>query len=140
MTHYDEHKKDNTAPYDGIVQTLESLKRNGIKLAVVTNKAHSAAKPLVEEFFCKTFDEVVGQKENVPTKPNPQSVFSVLEKLNVTPDECLFVGDSGVDMQTAKNAGIKAVGVLWGFRKKEELIEDGADEIISSPLDLLKII
>ena len=78
------------------------------------------------------------EKENVPTKPNPQSVLNVLETLNVAPEDCLFVGDSGVDMQTAKNANIKAVGVLWGFRKKEELLENGADVIISTPNELLK--
>ena len=140
MDYYNEHKNDNTAPYDGIIDLLNELKNKGIKLAVVTNKAHISAKPLIENIFPCAFDEIVGQKEGIPTKPNPQSVLSVFKKLNVTPDDCLFVGDSGVDMQTAKNAGIKAVGVLWGFRKKEELIEDGADEIISSPLDLLKII
>ena len=140
MAHYDKHKKDNTAPYDGIVKTLETLKQQGIKLAVVTNKAHTAAKPLVKEVFGDVFDEICGQKENVPTKPNPQSVFGVCEKLNVTPDECLFVGDSGVDMQTAKNAKIKAIGVLWGFRKQDELLENGADVIISSPQNLLELL
>ena len=119
MDYYNQHKNDNTAPYEGIIDLLNDLKNAGIKLAVVTNKAHMSAKPLIENTFIGVFDEIVGQKEGVPTKPNPQSVVSVLEKLNVTPDECLFVGDSGVDMQTAKNANIKAVGVLWGFRKKD---------------------
>lgn len=140
MACYNKHKNDNTAPYENILDLLETLKQKGIKLAVATNKAHIAAKPLVENTFQGLFDEIAGQKENVPTKPNPQIVFSILEKLNVMPDECLFVGDSGVDMQTAKNASIKAVGVLWGFRKEDELLQNGADEIISSPLELLKLI
>ena len=140
MEHYNEHKNDNTAPYEDIIPLLKELKRKGIKLAVATNKAHIAAKPLIENTFSGLFDEIAGQKENVPTKPNPQIVFELLENLSVTPDECLFVGDSGVDMQTAKNANITAIGVLWGFRKKEELLQDGADEIISSPLELLKFI
>jgi len=140
MDYYNQHKSDNTAPYKDIINLLNDLKTKGIKLAVVTNKAHVSANPLIKNTFPDIFDEITGQKENVPTKPNPQSVFNTLEKLNVTPDECLFVGDSGVDMQTAKNAEIKAIGVLWGFRKKEELLQDGADEIISSPLELLKFI
>ena len=140
MDYYNQHKNDNTAPYEGIIDLLNDLKNAGIKLAVVTNKAHMSAKPLIENTFIGVFDEIVGQKEGVPTKPNPQSVASVLEKLNVTPDECLFVGDSGVDMQTAKNANIKAVGVLWGFRKQDELLENGADVIISSPQNLLELL
>ena len=119
---------------------LNELKNKDIKLAVVTNKAHISAKPLIENTFPNIFDEIAGQKEGIPTKPNPQSVLNVLEKLNVTPDECLFIGDSGVDMQTAKNAQITAVGVLWGFRERSELIKNGADKIISSPLELLKFI
>ena len=138
MDYYNQHKNDNTAPYEGIIDLLNDLKNAGIKLAVVTNKAHLSAKPLIENTFIGVFDEVCGQKENVPTKPNPQSVLNVLETLNVAPEDCLFVGDSGVDMQTAKNANIKAVGVLWGFRKKEELLENGADVIISTPNELLK--
>lgn len=140
MEHYNQHKNDNTAPYEGIIDLLNELKNKGIKLAVVTNKAHISAKPLIENTFPNIFDEIAGQKEGIPTKPNPQSVLNVLEKLNATPDECLFIGDSGVDMQTAKNAQITAVGVLWGFREKSELIQNGADEIISSPLELLKFI
>ncbi len=140
MEYYNQHKNDNTAPYKGIIDLLNELKNKGIKLAVVTNKAHISAKPLIENTFPNIFDEIAGQKEGIPTKPNPQSVLNVLEKLNVTPDECLFIGDSGVDMQTAKNAQITAVGVLWGFREKSELIQNGADEIISSPLELLKFI
>ena len=140
MDYYNEHKNDNTAPYEDIIDLLNELKIKGIKLAVATNKAHISAKPLIENTFPHIFDEITGQKENVPTKPNPQIVFEILKNLNVTPDECLFVGDSGVDMQTAKNANIKAVGVLWGFRKKDELLNSGADETISSPLELLNFI
>ena len=140
MPYNNEHKMDKTAPYDGITELLEELKKRGIKTAVVTNKAHSAAKPLIDEVFPGLFDEVTGQKDGVPTKPNPIAVFNTVDALGVTADECLFVGDSGVDMQTAKNAGIFAVGVLWGFRKADELNQNGADAIISIPMQLLELL
>lgn len=140
MPYYNEHKMDKTAPYDGITELLEELKKRGIKTAVVTNKAHSAAKALIDEVFPGLFDEVTGQKDGVPTKPNPIAVFNTVDALGVTADECLFVGDSGVDMQTAKNAGIFAVGVLWGFRKADELNQNGADAIISIPMQLLELL
>ena len=139
MPYYNKHKMDKTAPYDGIKELLEELKKRGIKTAVVTNKAHSAAKPLIDEVFSGLFDEVTGQKDGVPTKPNPIAVFNTVDALGVTADECLFVGDSGVDMQTAKNAGIFAVGVLWGFRKADELNQNGADALISIPMQLLEL-
>ncbi|MGN0174300.1 MAG: HAD family hydrolase [Acutalibacteraceae bacterium] len=140
MAHYEKHKMDKTAPYDGIIDLLKQLKKQGIKTAVVTNKADVAAKPLIAEVFPNLFDEVTGQKEGVPTKPNPTVVFNVMKQLDVTPNECIFVGDSGVDMQTAKNSGAFALGVLWGFRKADELIENGAEKIISKPNELLELI
>ena len=139
MPYYAEHKMDKTAPYDGITELLEELKKRGIKTAVVTNKAHSAAKPLIDEVFPKLFDEVTGQKDGVPTKPDPAAVFNTMESLGVSKDECIFIGDSSVDMQTAKNSGAYAVGVLWGFRKADELIENGADKLISEPKELLEL-
>lgn len=140
MPYYAEHKMDKTAPYNDIIELLQELKSRGIKTAVVTNKAHSAAKPLIDEVFPGLFDEVTGQKDGVPTKPDPTAVFNTANALDVTADECLFVGDSGVDMQTAKNAGIFAVGVLWGFRKADELNQNGADALISIPMQLLELL
>lgn len=140
MEHYEKHKTDNTAPYKDIPQLLEKLREKGIKTAVVTNKADVAAKPLINGIFPNLFDEVTGQKEDVPTKPNPTVVFNTMKELDVRPEECIFVGDSSVDMQTAKNSGAFALGVLWGFRKADELLENGADKLISSPLELLELI
>ena len=140
MAYYGEHKMDKTAPYDNIEQLLKTLKQKGIKTAVVTNKAHISAKPLMDEVFPDLFDAVIGQKEGVPTKPDPTSVFAVLKKLGVSADECLYLGDSGVDMQTAKNAGIFGIGVLWGFRKADELIENGAKKLINNPQELLELL
>lgn len=140
MAYYSEHKMDKTAPYDNIEQLLKTLKQKGVKTAVVTNKAHISAKPLMDEVFPDLFDAVIGQKEGVPTKPDPTSVFAVLKELGVSADECLYLGDSGVDMQTAKNAGIFGIGVLWGFRKADELIENGAKKLIGKPQELLELL
>ena len=140
MPYYSEHKMDKTAAYEGIIDLLKSLKEKGIKTAIVTNKAHKAACDLAKEVFSGLFDTVCGQKDGVPTKPDPASVYTTIQQLGVNAKECLFVGDSGVDMQTAKNSGIKAVGVLWGFRKADELVSNGADEIINTPSELLKFI
>ena len=140
MAYYSEHKMDKTAPYDNIEQLLKTLKQKGVKTAVVTNKAHISAKPLMDEVFPDLFDAVIGQKEGVPTKPDPTSVFAVMKELGVSADECLYLGDSGVDMQTAKNAGIFGIGVLWGFRKADELIENGAKKLIGKPQELLELL
>ena len=140
MAYYGEHKMDKTAPYDNIEQLLKTLKQKGIKTAVVTNKAHISAKPLMDEVFPNLFDAVIGQKDGVPTKPDPTSVFAVMKELGVSSDECLYLGDSGVDMQTAKNAGIFGIGVLWGFRKADELIENGAKKLINNPQELLELL
>lgn len=140
MPYYNEHKMDKTAPYEGICDLLKALREKGIKTAVVTNKAHSAAVPLIEEVFPALFDCVTGQKDGVPTKPDPTAVFETMKTLEVDADECIFVGDSSVDMQTAKNSGCFALGVLWGFRKADELIENGADKIISEPKELLDLL
>lgn len=138
--HYKLHKADNTAPYKGIPELLKALKEKGIKTAVVTNKAHASAKPLIDEIFPDMFTQVTGQKEGVPTKPDPTAVFNTMNALEVAPSECIFVGDSWVDMKTAKNCGAFALGVLWGFRKADELKENGADALIEKPEELLKYI
>lgn len=140
MEHYEEHKTDNTAPYKGIPELLKKLRERGIKTAVVTNKADTAAKPLISGIFPNLFDEVTGQKEGVPTKPDPTAVFNTMKTLGVVPEECIFVGDSSVDMKTAVNCKAKAVGVLWGFRKADELKENGAEALIEKPEELLKYI
>ncbi len=140
MAYYDEHKADHTCVYEGIFELLQQLLQKGVKLAVVTNKAHTPAKELVYQNFGKTFDIVHGQKDGVPRKPDKTSTMSVLEFLGVAPDECLFVGDSAVDIHTASNAKITSVGVLWGFRTREELESAGADHIVSTPSQILKLI
>ncbi len=140
MTYYDEHKSDHTHAYEGITGLLRELKGQGIKLAVLTNKAHTPATELVLQNFGEVFDKVVGQKDGVPRKPDATSTLQIVDDLGVSAHECLFVGDSAVDMHTAKNANITSVGVLWGFRTKEELESAGAAHIVSTPQEILDLL
>ena len=140
MEYYNKTYLDNTRPYDGIKEQLQLLKDKGIKLAVVTNKAEKAAKEIVEFLFGEgTFDVIIGQREGLPTKPDPEGVFIALKELNCTPDEAIYFGDSNVDMQTAKNANIRAVAVTWGFRSYEELAELSPYKIINNPTQIIEL-
>lgn len=135
------HSSDYTSVYNGMPETLKELKKMGIKLAIVTNGAQSRADFMVPNLYEGVFDYVLGKRDGVAAKPNPEPAFIVMKELGVENFECLFVGDSGIDMQTAKNCGAAAgVGVLWGFRSREELERDGADYIIDRPEMLLDII
>ncbi len=139
--HYNKHYLDNTLPYNGIKEQLEILKSKGIKTAIVTNKAEESAIHIVESLFGKgTFDVIIGQRDNLPVKPAPDGVYIALEEMGFTKSDALYFGDSNVDMQTAKNSGIKAIGVTWGFRSREELEKEGADVIIDSPSEIEKLI
>ena len=138
MEHYRAHYADKTVPYDGILDLLDKL--TDVKKAVISNKADEMVIPLTKKLLGERFDIVCGKKEGYPTKPDPTLTLEIIENLGVRPDECLFVGDSGMDMAVAKNAGCVAVGVLWGFREKEELKANGADYIVSHPLEILHIL
>lgn len=140
MPYYGEHSLDNAKPYDGMADTLQKLRDMGVKTAVITNKAHEAAVKILDNMLPNCFDVIFGQREGVPTKPDPTSTNMVIDELCVSPSECVFIGDSGVDMMTAKNTGAFALGALWGFRTKEELYDNGADAVIEKPLDILKFI
>ena len=131
---------EHTAPYEGISEQLVKLKEKGVKLAVVTNKAQESAEILLDRFFGKGFfDVITGQRDFVPTKPNPQCVFETLNILGCTGDEALYFGDSDVDMITARNAEIQAVGVTWGFRGYDELKAYKPYKIIDSPLQIYEL-
>ncbi len=139
LAYYDKTKLDNTDAYDGIKEQLAALKNKGIKIAVVTNKAEPAAIGILNTIFGKgTFDLIVGQREGLPTKPDPTGTLLALDTFDCTPEEALYFGDSNVDIQTAKNAKIKAIGVTWGFRSREELEAEGADVIIDHPSQIAK--
>ena len=135
---YDENPNHLTAPYEGIPELLSELKRRGVKIGIVSNKQDFLTRPLAERFFGSLVDLAVGGKEGVPLKPQPDAILSMLESFGVTPDECTYLGDTGVDMQTGKNVGARlTVGVLWGFRTRAELLENGADVIVNKPEEIL---
>lgn len=114
MAYYAEHKADFTAPYDGICELLKTLKRRHLLLAVASNKYHAATKELIPEYFGEgLFDFVYGQREGIPVKPDPTIVFDIMKEAGVTKEEVLYVGDSGVDMQTAVNSGVLRLDVTW---------------------------
>lgn len=125
-------------PYTGIRKLLAALKERGIKLAVLSNKPHKRTVEVIYEVFGKDcFDLVLGQTEGIPRKPSPEGVFYILKELELTAADILYLGDTGTDMQTGKAAGAFTVGALWGFRTKEELLENHADAIIENPMKLL---
>lgn len=136
---YEKHLTAKTTPYAGIAETLSALKVRGVRMAVCTNKHISAAEALIRKYFpADTFDTFEGDRPGVPRKPDPAHVRIVLEKMGIRPEETVYLGDSGVDMQTAVNAGALPVGVLWGFREKDELMENGAQILLSKPSELLE--
>ena len=138
--YYAAHIHDRTVPYDGIPQLLTALKKRGIQVAVLSNKIDSASQQLIEYFFPGKTDVVFGEHVGVPRKPDPTSCRMVMQQLGVQPEQVLYVGDSGTDMQTAKNAGLYAVGVTWGFRSKEVLLKYGADLLVHRPEQILQIL
>ncbi len=129
--HYAVHCNDNTRPYDGIADLLKQLRINGIKTAVVSNKADYAVQTLVEKFFSGLFDYAVGEKAGVRKKPCPDSVNEVLKTLNIDRKDAVYIGDSEVDIATAENAKMDCISVDWGFRDRDVLIKNGATVIVS---------
>ncbi|MBQ9965573.1 MAG: HAD family hydrolase [Clostridia bacterium] len=137
---YDENYLNKTAAYEGIYEMLDSLKEKGYKLAVISNKVDVMAKKIVSELFGSVFDFVSGKVDNLPTKPDPTLTLSIMKEMGVEPNECAFVGDSGMDMLTAVNTGALPIGVSWGFRGREELLENGAQYIIDAPLHIMDVL
>ena len=128
-------------PYDGIIELLASLKKEGLRLAVLSNKPHMQTNKIVAQFFEEgTFDLVEGLKPDVPRKPDPTAAYRIAEYFGVAKEECVYIGDSDTDMMTGNNAGMLPVGVTWGFRDREVLIEHGAKYLIDHPEELLEII
>ena len=137
---YREHYIDKAAEYDGLHELISVLKTQGINLAVVTNKIEEMAVIILNKLFPNSFEYIFGQRKGVPIKPDPTAAIMIMNELQVKPGECIFLGDSGVDMLTAVNSGACPVGVGWGFREREELLENGARYIIDSPDELYQII
>ncbi|MDE6628737.1 MAG: HAD family hydrolase, partial [Muribaculaceae bacterium] len=138
--YYGEHMADLTEPYPGISDLLQQLNARGIAVAVASNKYQSAVEELVGRFFPDVeWAAVEGQKEGVPVKPDPSIVFGILGKCPTPKAEVLYVGDSGIDMETARRACVESAGVSWGFRPVSELREYQADHIVESASQLLRL-
>lgn len=138
--YYDNHCTDNTLPYPGIKDLLADLVARGVSVAVATNKYQSAAEKIIQYYFPEIpFVAVLGQSEGRPIKPDPSIVFAILNEFPVPKRNILYVGDSAVDMETARRACIESAGVTWGFRPMAELRNAYADHIISKPSEILKI-
>jgi len=138
---YAEHSLEKTKPFPGMATTLETLSRKGIRLAVLSNKPDAMSKTIIRSLFGKIpFVAVWGNSPGRPRKPNPSAALVICSMAKARPEHRLFVGDSGVDMETARAAGMLAVGALYGYRSREELEKAGADFFIASPLELLSLI
>lgn len=137
---YGKHFADNTYAYSGMPGLIKKLKANGVTVAVVTNKIDSMAATVVEKLYGKSFDLIFGQRDGIPAKPDPTLTLMALKELGLNPKDCAFVGDSGMDILTGVNAGLYPVGVLWGFRSKEELVSSGAKALAQTAEDLEKIL
>ena len=140
VEHYGEHSKDHTAPYEGIIEVLDALAAQGIKLAIVSNKIDFAVKALSRDYFGDRMCSAVGDDPSRRKKPAPDSVLEAMKQMDVNADEAVYVGDSDVDVITARNAGIPCIAVTWGFRSEESLIEAGACHIAHTPWDIPKIL
>lgn len=138
---FDENCTYHVTAYNGIGRMIEKLREKDVKLAVLSNKPHRQTAKVAREIFGETvFDSVQGQQEGIPRKPSPEGIYALLEKLGVSKEECLYVGDSEVDVATGAAAGTRTVSVAWGFRTEEELRAAGASLIIRSPEELLRFI
>ena len=136
---YAKNWKNSCTLYHGVPEMLEALRKHPFRLAVLSNKPHAFATLIVEDFFPGTlFSLVYGQREGRARKPDPAVALEIAATLGSNPVETVFVGDSGVDIQTGKAAGMLTIGVAWGFRGREELLESQADIIINTPMELLQ--
>jgi phosphoglycolate phosphatase len=137
--YYGDHCNVKTKAYSGINEMLRELSRQGVKLAIVSNKVDSAVKELKDRYFGDV-DVAIGDREGLPRKPAPDSVLMALNELGSTIENAVYVGDSDVDIKTAGNAGLPCISVLWGFRDRKFLEENGADIFAETPLDILHIL
>jgi len=126
-------------PYDGIIKMLNDLKTGGNKIAVLSNKPHNVTVPIVKELFGDIFDAVYGARDGVELKPKPGGALKLAEELGVSPSDCVFIGDTDNDILTGVNAGMKTIGVLWGFRDETELRDAGADYIVNKAHEITEI-
>ena len=139
--YYNEHNADLSRPYPGITEMLRSLQSHRILMAVASNKYQAATQKLIGHFFPDiAFTAILGQREGIPAKPHPQIVFEIMEKAGVEKKDTVYIGDSGVDMETGRNAGVDTIGVVWGFRPREELEAYRPQLIAHQCEDILKFL
>lgn len=138
---FDENCTYKVKPYEGILPMLDALREKGVKLAVLSNKPHKQTTKVVDEIFGEgTFDKAQGQRDGIARKPAADGILQILKELGYAREECLYVGDSEVDVATGKNARTKTISVTWGFRTKEELLKAGAEHLIKTPGELLSFL
>lgn len=135
--HYTRHGIDTTQPYPGILDLLRLLKSSGKKVAVVSNKFDAATKALCHHFFGSLVDVAIGESERVRKKPAPDTVMEALRLMDVTKEEAVYIGDSDVDIATARNSGIPCISVTWGFRDRNFLLDHGATILVEKPEDII---
>lgn len=138
--HYKEHCADKTQPYEGIIELLKKIRKKGVKTAVVSNKADYAVKSLCSDYFPELFDIAVGEREGIRRKPYPDSVIEVMDKIGADRARTVYIGDSDVDIDTAKNAGVDSIAVTWGFRSKDFLQKHGADVMAENAQELFNVL
>lgn len=139
-TYYAVHCNDKTKTYPGVMDMLKELKKNGYKIAVLSNKAQYAVTKLCDIYFNNLLDDAVGARENVAKKPSPDALYICAENNNINLNNVIYVGDSGVDVATANNAGVRGIAVTWGFRSRELLIKCGAENLADNTDELLQIL
>lgn len=139
-TYYYSHSMDTTRPYDGIPHVVETLKARGYKLAIVSNKGMAAVEELAAHFFNDTIAVAIGESADVRRKPAPDAALMAVKRLGVSAAQSLYVGDSEVDIATAKNAGMDCLSVSWGFRTRDHLVKNGATKIIDTPAEILEVL
>lgn len=138
--YYTDHLEDDTAPYEGILQVLDTLIAEGYKLAIVSNKIQDAITPLAKKYFGNRLPVAIGERPNLQRKPAPDMVIEAMKELASTPEESIYIGDSEVDVETARNSGLTCIGVTWGFRPESLHRELGVKHIARTPQDIIGII
>lgn len=141
MKEYAVRQSIKTCPYEGMIETLKKIRKENILIGLLSNKPHQDTLRVVEHYYgLHLFNVVLGQREGVPIKPDPTALFEIMRDLKVEPKDCIFVGDSDVDMLTATNAKIDKIGVLWGFKTRQVLQACKADYIVDNPKEILDIL
>jgi phosphoglycolate phosphatase len=136
---YAEHWADKTHPYEGIPELLGALQGRGVRQAILSNKPHAFTQQIAAHYFPqRLFEQVVGAREGAPRKPDPGAALEIARALGVGPDRFLYFGDTNTDMRTGRGAGMFTVGVTWGFRPREELLENGAQALVERPAEVLR--